>query len=250
MNSRPLWRRVRQCALELTEAGQTPFTRSDLIECVRRSVPGCSADSINPTIQGITDNLKGGAPGAIGKRLLHSVGRGKFVLRDAEHEAPGDSRQGESTAKAEVEESGQLPTSENDLRDGLVDWLRGNLEAAYAIESEGRLSYKLPTGDELSHASDILVSKPDRGRYVSVEVKYRSATTDQFKCRSYDAMHMKQHYGQSVLTIMVFAKTRSGVSIEQARRICYSFDRFYGAPAEEVVLRGEPRLLEDIRRFL
>ena len=174
MNSRPLWRRVRQCALELTEAGQTPFTRSDLIECVRRSVPGCSADSINPTIQGITDNLKGGAPGAIGKRLLHSVGRGKFVLRDAEHEAPGDSRQGESTAKAEVEESGQLPTSENDLRDGLVDWLRGNLEAAYAIESEGRLSYKLPTGDELSHASDILVSKPDRGRYVSVEVKYRS----------------------------------------------------------------------------
>lgn len=33
-------------------------------------------------IQGLTDNLRGGAPGAVGKNLFHSVGRGLFVLKE------------------------------------------------------------------------------------------------------------------------------------------------------------------------
>lgn len=60
----------------------TPFTRADLIRCVQRGDPNCSPNSINPIIQGLTDNLRGGAPGAVGKNLLHSVGRGQFVLND------------------------------------------------------------------------------------------------------------------------------------------------------------------------
>ncbi len=77
----PIWRLVEKAAQELTKAGRTPFTRGDLITIVQRTRPGCGADSINPIIQGVTDNLRGGAPGAIDMEILHSVGRGKFVLK-------------------------------------------------------------------------------------------------------------------------------------------------------------------------
>ena len=78
-----IWKRVYRCAQELTEQGVTPFTRGDLIRCVQRFASDCTPNSINPIIQGLTDNLRGGAPGAAGKNLLHSVGRGQFVLRGA-----------------------------------------------------------------------------------------------------------------------------------------------------------------------
>ncbi len=77
----PIWKLVQLCGNELTNNGTTPFTRSDLIQCVQRKKPGCGPDSINPIIQGITDNLRGGAPGAVNKDILHSVGRGLFVLK-------------------------------------------------------------------------------------------------------------------------------------------------------------------------
>ncbi|MBW2078976.1 MAG: GIY-YIG nuclease family protein [Deltaproteobacteria bacterium] len=77
-----IWKLIESCAHELTEIGNTPFTRSDLIKCVRRKNPRYEKNSINPIIQGITDNLRGGALGAVGKDILHSVGRGLFVLRD------------------------------------------------------------------------------------------------------------------------------------------------------------------------
>ncbi len=78
-----IWRLVRCCAKELTERGQTPFTRGDLIKCVQRTNPHYEENSINPIIQGITDNLRGGAPGAVGKNILHSVDRGLFVLKES-----------------------------------------------------------------------------------------------------------------------------------------------------------------------
>lgn len=79
--SEPIWRRVQVCAQELTRGGLTPFTRRDLIRRIQRTAPECGSDSINPIIQGLTDNLRGGAPGAVGKDLLHSVGRGLFILK-------------------------------------------------------------------------------------------------------------------------------------------------------------------------
>jgi len=79
----PIWRLVQLCAQELTNNGITPFTRGDLIHCVQRLNSDYGPDSINPIIQGITDNLRGGAPGAVGKDILHSVGRGFFVLNGA-----------------------------------------------------------------------------------------------------------------------------------------------------------------------
>jgi hypothetical protein len=75
-----IWQLVAKCAAQLTDAGNTPFTRGQLIECIQRSHPELGADSINPIIQGLTDNAKGGVPSAIGKTLLHRVARGQYVL--------------------------------------------------------------------------------------------------------------------------------------------------------------------------
>lgn len=76
----PLWKLIYTCAQELTHRGLTPFTRGDLIACVQRMNPGCKRASIDPMIQGMTDNLRGGAPGGLGRNLLHSVARGRFLL--------------------------------------------------------------------------------------------------------------------------------------------------------------------------
>lgn len=102
----------------------TPFTRGDLIRRVQRRYPDCWPDSINPIIQGLTDNLRGGAPGAAGKNLLHSVGRGQFVLKSSgirrpafenlprsdEPESLAASPQGgrESVQKAMSDEEGEM----------------------------------------------------------------------------------------------------------------------------------------------
>ena len=78
-----IWKLVENCAHELVAGGLTPFTRGGLIACVQTKNPDCAVNSINPIIQGITDNLRGGAPGAVGKNVLHSVGRGRFELMGA-----------------------------------------------------------------------------------------------------------------------------------------------------------------------
>jgi len=59
-----IWEIVHRCAQDLDKSGNTPFTRGDIIKCVQRGIPNCNPDSINPIIQGLTDNLHGGAPGA------------------------------------------------------------------------------------------------------------------------------------------------------------------------------------------
>ncbi len=75
-----IWGLLRSCAEKLTAEGRTPFSRGDLITCVQRREPRYGPDSINPIIQGITSNLRGGAPGAVGKDILFSVARGRFIL--------------------------------------------------------------------------------------------------------------------------------------------------------------------------
>jgi len=93
--------------------------------------------------------------------------------------------------------------------------------------AERPLSYDLPSAEKLSHCSDILISNSEKGRYISLEVKHRSSQTDQFKCRSYDIMHLKKTYGNNLLGLMVYVKTTTGFSVRQARSICYSFDHFF-----------------------
>jgi hypothetical protein len=231
MNAKPIWQMVQDSARELTKNGRTPFTRQDLIELVQRHSPACDQNSINPIIQGMTDNLKGGAPGADGKNILHSVGRGQFVLHSKRGEAVKEpSPVIQQSKKSELE----LPAAENDLRDIILAKLRSLLDHQMNLQltAEGRLGYQLPDGFTIYHASDILVTG-NLGKSVSIELKYRSAVTDQFKCRSYDAIHMKKELGGNVLCIMIYVKSNTGISIKQAERICYPFDWFYGIPVDD-----------------
>jgi hypothetical protein len=237
VNRDPIWRLLHKCALELTKAGRTPFSRGELIACVQRKRPHAAANSINPIIQGITDNLRGGAPGADGKRILHSVGRGSFVLLTTHAAENAGRRAGmRATPSAPDDAESSLPATEGELAAGVARLLGRRLRnSGCVVVREGPTRYRLPNGDELTHAADILVSAQNSARHVSIEVKYRSAVTDQFKCRSYDAMHAKATHGGSVLTVMLYAMTGTGISRERARSICYPFDRFYAAPAREVL---------------
>lgn len=141
-----------------------------------------------------------------------------------------------------------LPRNEAQLRDRILTQLRQAL-VNLVVESEGPVCYCLPCGTRATHKSDILVSQETSRKRVSIEIKYKSAVTDQFKCRAYDAMHMKEEYRDQILTVMVFAKTSSGISLERARAISYPFDRFFGDCADrflqpegtqdlEVAIRG------------
>lgn len=241
MSKEPIWRMVQECARELTRQGNVPFTRKDIIVCVQVHDPKCNPDSINPMIQGVTDNLKGGAPIAVGKKILHSVGRGQFVLyskkdvllagQENSDKQPRDRKQpSEPAASAE-----SVPTTESELRDHILDILKSKLKHRRDIElvPEGQLPYTLPGKHKLYHASDILAQLDDGKRYVSIELKYRSAVTDQFKCRAFDALHMKKEYADRILCVMLFVKSNTGVSIRQAEKICYVFDRFFGIPVAE-----------------
>jgi hypothetical protein len=71
---------IKESAEVLTRIGKTPFSRKDIIELICWKYCDINEDTINPMIEGMTDNLQGGAPGATGTNILHSVGRGEFEL--------------------------------------------------------------------------------------------------------------------------------------------------------------------------
>ena len=121
----------------------------------------------------------------------------------------------------------EMPENEAQLRDHILAQLQQAL-ANLVVESEGPICYSLPCGTKATHKSDILVSQEASPKRVSVEIKYKSAVTDQFKCRAYDAIHMKREHADQILTVMIFAKTSNGISLKRARAICYPFDRFFG----------------------
>ena len=252
MRNRPIWHVLQTCAEELTAAGNSPFTRQDLIACVQATDPSIGANAINPMIQGITDNLKGGAPGTVGKDILHSVARGKFVLRDSSVAAPARNQTaatGSNVAVPEHRDRLSMPRSEAEFRDALVGVL-GRAVPGAELESEGAVRYGLPSGRCLSHASDILVTRPGSDKQVSIEIKYRSAVTDQFKARAYDAAHMKRTHGDKILTVLLFAKSNTGISIDHARAISYEFDCFYGNAARAFFEPGGvDELAHDINEF-
>jgi hypothetical protein len=100
--------------------------------------------------------------------------------------------------------------------------------------AERKLEYELPGGKFLAHCSDVLgtvrIADPaaSEQRFVSIEIKHTSAVTDQFKCRSFDMLHLKQQFGERIFGIMLFARAGQGIGFEQARAISYPFDNFVG----------------------
>ena len=158
MARKPIWQLLQDCAREHTQNGNSPVTRGDLIACVQRTDPSIGAGSINPMIQGITDNLRGGAPGAVGKNILHSVGRGLFELRRLEAAHPGQppnpatpSAHPISPVEHRANSNVTLPESEAELRDAILSLLQGQLRDIQ-FEAEGPIRYRLPcAGRELTH---------------------------------------------------------------------------------------------------
>jgi hypothetical protein len=78
--NKPTTQIIEEIANRLTKNGDVPFSRKDIIENFKAMYPDANEDTINPMIQGITLNLEGGAPGAIDKNILLSIGTGQFVL--------------------------------------------------------------------------------------------------------------------------------------------------------------------------
>ena len=238
MKTKPIWQLVQDCARELTRNGHLPFTRKDLISCVKKHDPGCSENSINPVIQGLTHNLKGGAPVADGKHVLYSVGRGQFVLYSKRNDFGGEVKTDVTVMTSKPQKtclSVFFPETENELRDHILGFLKEELPGSVigSIVPEGQLSYTLPGGVSISHASDILITT-SQGKLISIELKFKSAVTDQFKCRAYDAIHIKREYGDKISNVMIFVKSKSGVSIKQARILSYPFDIFIGLQESDI----------------
>ena len=97
-----------------------------------------------------------------------------------------------------------------------------------SCRAEGALEYQLPSGLRLSHKNDILITLSDFHQ-VAVEIKVLSNVTDQFKCRSYDAMHLKPTLGDGVFTILVYVRPpAASLTTKRAKAIAYAFDRFIG----------------------
>jgi hypothetical protein len=251
-DKKPNWLLLKECAEKLTKEGKAPFTRKQLIECVQSKYPDRLENSLNPMIQAITKNLKGGAPGGIGKDILISVDWGLLQLNPEKEEIhikelPKYKQSSNTISQvSKVKEDGK--TSENKIRDKIMSILYCHLGEKGTWEEKGKkarfklqrqygdtickaevpLKYELPNGHTLSHSWDILIIDASNKNYVSIEIKHESAVTDQFKCRSYDMMHTKATYSSKVFGIMIYVKAGKGISIERAKKICYSFEHFFG----------------------
>jgi hypothetical protein len=223
--------------------------------------------------------------GAYRKKLLWLTGRGQLMLyntklhgtsqavRKATSVAPLEKmKEGLRKAKPvaipeeKVEETPPpLLESESRVRDFLLQLLYYNLGGkdswsaeegtpAFIVDpkygdlkciSEGSLQYKLPSGYVMSHKSDILIDDRTRGRHISIEIKHRSAVTDQFKCRAYDMLHLKQSHPR-LYGIMIYLKGSTGISPDHAKSICYPFDYFISVAEPEIYnpKKWEPLLLK------
>ena len=104
----PIWKLIMECAQELTREGNVPFSRQDIIYRIRKIRPDAKPNVINPIIQGLTDNLKGGVPCA-GGHVLHSVGRGQFkLITNGASSEPGVTLGARTEGRAATTEKGQM----------------------------------------------------------------------------------------------------------------------------------------------
>lgn len=244
--------------------GMSQFSRRDIIRYInytllKDSLNKRNEQSLNPMIQALTANAPGGSLGGgeYRKRLLWRVARGVIMLYNPKiHTASGIAEAKEPPPKpVKVAEAKprRLIDSESKVRDFLLQILYYNLGeketwrttgTARGFEvnskygdfeciSEGSLRYTLPPGNTISHKSDILIKDKKEGHHVSIEIKHRSAVTDQFKCRSYDMLHLKQSLPK-IYGIMVYVKSGIGISPRHAKSICYPFDHFFSIPESEI----------------
>lgn len=120
--------------------------------------------------------------------------------------------------------------------------------------AEKSLDYKLPNDTTLSHKSDILFSITPKSladnlqtKYISIEIKHLSSVTDQFKSRSFDILHLKNTYGSRIYGIMIYVWAHKGLTIPQAKKICYIFDFFFGIEASSI---DRPHVWDDLVKVI
>jgi len=77
---KPIYKVIEETAIVLTKIRKVPFTRKDIINLIKYKYKNVNENTINPMIQGITENLKGGAPGGEGKNILYRIEKGNFIL--------------------------------------------------------------------------------------------------------------------------------------------------------------------------
>lgn len=71
---------IEESAIELTNSGNTVFTRMDIYNQAQKKYPDIKKNSLDPIIQGMTKNLKGGGSGSTVKNVFNSNDRGEFQL--------------------------------------------------------------------------------------------------------------------------------------------------------------------------
>ena len=72
---------VIECAKILKKIGKNQFTRQDIITLFKWKYPTANENTINPTIQGLSDNAPGGAPNADCKNpVFHRISEGIYEL--------------------------------------------------------------------------------------------------------------------------------------------------------------------------
>jgi hypothetical protein len=79
----PTWQLLLDAARRLTDTGMSEFGRQDLISYVRSIDPTRERSSIDPIIQGLTENAIGGPRSACGE-VFRRIGRGRYVLLELE----------------------------------------------------------------------------------------------------------------------------------------------------------------------
>src|ERR1700730_8610437 len=78
-DDRPIWEILLEGARSLGTRGISEFTRLELVEYVQSVHPGRARSSIDPIIQGMTDNASGGPASACGV-VFHRSDRGRYRL--------------------------------------------------------------------------------------------------------------------------------------------------------------------------
>ena len=140
-----------------------------------------------------------------------------------------------------IGEPGTIVGSGSNIQFEIRDALGGGV-----CRAESPLSYELPAGRTIKHKTDILLRSSD-GRHLAIEVKFLSAVSDQFKCRSFDMLHLKQEYGEKLTGVMVYVRIPepSSISIDLAKAYSYPYEYFFGLDKDALREEGpwEPFLL-------
>lgn len=100
------------------------------------------------------------------------------------------------------------------------------------VYSLQNIPVKMPSGGTISHTAEIVIELENH-RTLYVDIVESTARLEEIKSHAFDAMHLKKEkkdrYG-----ILLFLKGPHGMLREQVEAICYSYDLFFGADANQV----------------